>query len=99
MRSIEPGISRFRVWSFGPSRNDSAVSDLGEQLVDILPVHQMIDERLQIVRTAVAIIDVIGVLPDVDTEDGGGPMHQRVFAIGGLGDFGLAVLYRQPGPA
>ncbi len=20
--SIEPGISRFRVWSFGPSRND-----------------------------------------------------------------------------
>src|SRR5476649_382716 len=23
MRSIEPGISRFRVWSFGPSRNDS----------------------------------------------------------------------------
>src|SRR5439155_18348199 len=24
MRSIEPGISRFRVWSFGPSRNDDA---------------------------------------------------------------------------
>src|SRR4051794_33039138 len=22
MRSIEPGISRFRVWSYGPSRND-----------------------------------------------------------------------------
>ena len=22
MRSIEPGISNFRVWSFGPSRND-----------------------------------------------------------------------------
>src|SRR5215204_5104461 len=26
MRSIEPGISRFRVWSFGPSRNDE-ISD------------------------------------------------------------------------
>src|SRR5437879_2623927 len=25
MRSIEPGISRFRVWSFGPSRNDRAL--------------------------------------------------------------------------
>src|SRR5882724_6243945 len=24
MRSIEPGISRFRVWSFGPSRNDGS---------------------------------------------------------------------------
>jgi len=22
VRSTEPGISRFRVWSFGPSRND-----------------------------------------------------------------------------
>src|SRR6202035_5961472 len=62
------GISRFRVWSFGPSRNDRS-GCLREQLVDILPVHQMLDERLQIVRTAVAIIDVVGVLPDVDTED------------------------------
>src|SRR5260221_7495228 len=26
MRSIEPGISTFRVWSFGPSRNDSAAN-------------------------------------------------------------------------
>src|SRR4030088_80219 len=26
MRSIEPGISRFRVWSFGPSRNDERPS-------------------------------------------------------------------------
>src|SRR6202140_5464902 len=24
MRSIEPGISRFRVWCYAPSRNDSA---------------------------------------------------------------------------
>ncbi|MTV17993.1 hypothetical protein FDV58_30955 [Bradyrhizobium elkanii] len=28
MRSIEPGISRFRVWSFGPSRNDAIVGKL-----------------------------------------------------------------------
>ena len=26
MRSIEPGISRFRVWPFGPSRNDVATN-------------------------------------------------------------------------
>ena len=26
MRSIEPGISRFRVWSFGPSRNEESVA-------------------------------------------------------------------------
>ena len=25
MQRIEPGISRFRVWSFGPSRNDELI--------------------------------------------------------------------------
>src|ERR1700737_4237683 len=30
MQSIEPGISRFRVWSFGPSRNDNNKKILGE---------------------------------------------------------------------
>src|SRR6266481_3299311 len=74
-------------------------SGFREQLVDIFPVHQMIDERLQIIRAAVAIIDVIRVLPDVDAEDRGGAMHQRAFAVGGLGNFELAVLHRQPRPA
>src|SRR5664279_5492716 len=50
---------------FASPRNDGPVSGLGEQLVDILPVHQMLDKRLQIVRAAVAIIDVIGMLPDL----------------------------------
>src|SRR5258705_4666459 len=84
------------VWSL---RTIHSVSGLREQLVDILPVHQMIDKRLQIIRAAIAIIDVIGMLPDVDAEDRRGAMHQRVFAVGGLGDFELAVLHRQPCPA
>src|SRR5712671_2062501 len=67
-------------------------SDLREQLVDILPVDEMIDERLQIIRTAVAIVDVVGVLPDVAAENRDGAVHQRVFAIRRLGDFELAVL-------
>src|SRR5450759_4809107 len=33
MRSIEPGISRFRVWSFGPSRNDGALDCFVASLV------------------------------------------------------------------
>src|SRR3984893_10287149 len=59
----------------------------------------MIDKRLQIIRAAVAIIDVIGMLPDIDAEDRRRAMHQRIFAVGGLGDFELAVLDRQPRPA
>src|SRR6266478_8477019 len=59
----------------------------------------MIDEGLQIVRTAVAIIDVVGMLPDVAAEDRGGAMNQRALAVRRLGDFELAVLDLQPAPA
>src|ERR1700759_5843862 len=77
----------------------TSLSGLFEQLLDVFPVHQMIDERLQIVRTAVAIIDVVGVLPDVAAEDRRGAMNQRALAVRGLGDLQLAVLDRQPAPA
>src|SRR5829696_10260287 len=33
MRSIEPGISRFRVWSFGPPRNDGKKKTKGSVIV------------------------------------------------------------------
>src|SRR6266849_9381608 len=85
---------------FVAQQNSSLLrSGFREQLVDILPVHQVIDPRLQIIRTAIAIIDVVGVLPDVDAEDRGGAMDQRVLAIGRLGNLELAVLRRQPRPA
>src|SRR3954454_1029288 len=59
----------------------------------------MIEERLQVIRTAVTIIDVVGVLPDVAAEDRGCAMHQRVLPVRRLGDLELAVLDRQPAPA
>src|SRR5260370_16262146 len=34
-------------------------SGFREQLVDILPVHQVIDPRLQIIRTPIPIIDLL----------------------------------------
>src|SRR6266545_44216 len=42
MRSIEPGISRFRVWSFGPSRNDGGAAAIraGGLTVRILANHR-----------------------------------------------------------
>src|SRR6476646_3482270 len=84
----------------GDARNDAEpASGFREQLVDIVPVHQMIDPRLQIVRAAIAIVDVVGVLPDVDAENRGGAMYQRVLAIGRLGDFELAIFHRQPCPS
>src|ERR1051325_10596157 len=40
MRSIEPGISRFRVWSFGPSRNDGLFIDLVLQYLEHTARHR-----------------------------------------------------------
>src|SRR5258707_7237 len=80
-------------------RQFNEASGLREQLVDIFPIHQMIDKRLEVVGAAVAIIDVVGMLPNIDPEDRRGAMHQRIFAIRGLRDFKLAVLYSEPGPA
>ena len=38
MRSIEPEISRFRVWSFGPSRNDCETMSYFGISPNVLPI-------------------------------------------------------------
>src|SRR3954453_9152976 len=77
----------------------SEASGLVEQGLDVFPVHEVLDERLEIIRTTVAVVDVVGVLPDVAAEDRGGAVHQRILAVRGLGDLELAVLDLEPGPA
>jgi flagellar biosynthesis protein FliQ len=53
MRSIEPGISRFRVWSFGPSRND--IGEIGKN-----EFKQMTGaETLDVARDAIWTIVVV----------------------------------------
>src|SRR6476659_5532591 len=74
-------------------------SRLAEQLVDVIPVHEVFQERLEIVRAAVAVVDVVGVLPDVAAENRRGAMHQRILTVRRLGDFELAALDLQPAPA
>src|SRR2546428_12471359 len=39
MQSIEPGISRFRVWSFGPSRNDD-IEFLQQGITPMASIHK-----------------------------------------------------------
>jgi hypothetical protein len=70
-----------------------------EQGFDVFPVHEMVDESLQIIRTAIAVVDVIRMLPHVDAEDRRRAVHQRAFTVRGLRDFELAILDRQPSPA
>src|SRR5690606_18254512 len=68
-------------------------------LQDVVPVDEAVDERLEVLWTGVAVIDVVGVLPDVDAEDRRRAMDQRVLTVRGLRDLELAVLDRQPCPA
>src|SRR5690348_3136210 len=50
MRSIEPGISRFRVWSFGPSRNDelnNKEQKMSVRIVDVCEVTKPISSPIR----------------------------------------------------
>ena len=50
---------------------------LGRALIKlghIFPVDEIFDESLQVIGTSVAIVDVIGMLPDIDAEDRATPL-------------------------
>src|SRR6266852_2942074 len=65
----------------------------------VVPVHQVVEESLEVVGPPVAVVDVVRMLPDVAAEDRLGAMHQRVLAVRRLGDDDLAVLDGEPAPA
>jgi len=66
---------------------------------DVVPIDQVIQERLQVVRTAVAIIDVVGMFPYVAAENGLGAVDQRVLPVRRLHNDDLSILDRKPAPA
>src|SRR4051812_7680871 len=69
------------------------------ELQHVVPIDQVVDECLEIFRPGIAVVDVIGMLPDIDAEDWLGAVDQRVLAVRRLGERELAVLDRKPGPA
>src|SRR5471030_2889931 len=81
------------------SRDDQLFGRRDEHLFDMVPVDQVVEERLEIIGPPVAVVDVIGMFPHIAAENGRAAMNQRVFAVGGLGDGKLAALDLDPGPA
>src|SRR6202035_3174043 len=65
------------------------------KLRHIIPIDEMIDKGLQVIRSPVSIIDVIGMFPDVATKNGFAAMHERVLAIGCFHDLDFSVLDRE----
>src|SRR5216683_1666593 len=78
---------------------NSSLARRCKELLDIVPVHHVVEERLEVVGAPVAVVDVIGVLPHVAAKDRFCPMHQGVFAIRRFHYGELSVLDREPGPA
>src|SRR5690606_32425862 len=63
-----------------PTRLD-LVAGLLVELEHVVPVDQVIVERLEVLRPGVAIVDVVGVLPHVDAKDRRAAVDERVFAV------------------
>jgi hypothetical protein len=72
---------------------------------DLSPVDHVPD-GLEVVRTAVLVVQIVGVFPDINAQDwrafatGDGLAHERAVLVGGGGDAQLLVgADDQPGPA
>src|SRR5690606_8199235 len=71
----------------------------GVLLRDGVPVHD-VPPRLDVVGTAVLVVQVVGVLPDVEAEDRGVAVHDRRVLVGRRVALQLAAaIDDQPGPA
>jgi hypothetical protein len=72
----------------------SAVVSGDEVPVDLAP------DRFEVLRAGVAVVDVVGVLPDVDGEQRGLAFGERGAGVGGVQQVDTAVgVLDQPGPA
>jgi hypothetical protein len=67
-------------------------------LVDIVPVDHG-EEGRDMLRPAVLVGQVVGVLPDVDPEDGGFALADRAVLVWCGHDFQLALVRQEPSPA
>ncbi len=72
----------------------------GEVLFGEGPIGKAVQEGLNELRTGIAVVDVVGVFPDIDAEQGFVCGSQRGAGSAGIDDVHRAVsLFHQPGPA
>ena len=67
--------------------------------VSEIPVGQRLEPRLQEGRAVVLIVEIVGVFPNVETQDGSFAGHKRIVLIGGVHNYKTRTVFDQPGPA
>ena len=78
-----------------PAQASRPVVLLGES-----PIQQLLHYDLHVLAALVLVVEVVGVLPDIDAEEGFGAGTQRGLRIGTARELELALPIRQqPGPA
>src|SRR5688500_13766615 len=66
-------------------------------LIHLRPIHH-VPPRSDVIGTTVLVLQVVGVLPDVASENRVLPFHQRIVLIRRAGDRQLAAVVDQPHP-
>ena len=66
-------------------------------LVDLVPVDH-VEEGRDILWTPGLVLQIVGVLPDVDPQDGGFALAERAVLVRRGHDFQLALVRHEPGP-
>jgi hypothetical protein len=70
------GLARAQIIAAASSLHGS-IKHLGH----VLPIDQMVHESLEVVGAPIAVIDIVGVLPNVTTKDRPAVVHQRILAV------------------
>src|SRR5512139_2868289 len=83
----------------GDSGADGASAGLREALCREFPVHQLLEERGDVVGAAVLPVEVVGALPDVNREEGLRRRGQGRLGVRRLGALQLAAVEDEPRPA
>ena len=69
-----------------------------EILCGEFPVEQFVDYRCDVIRTLILIIEIIGMLPDVDRQQRSEALGQRQFGVGCLDDLERMPVGDEPSP-
>src|SRR5262245_20894491 len=64
----------------------------------LIPVDH-VPPGLEVVGAAVLVVEVVGVLPDIDAEDRELALHERAILVGGAEDLEMPAIDDEPAPA